>query len=470
MKFLVPINLTQNEIQNVRIQNLSSAPSTPVEGQIYYDTTLDKLRFYNGTSWVSADSSDAVISIGTEINDATAKTTPVDADLIGIADSADSFALKKLTWEKAKATLKTYFDTLYNRYVHPNHSGDVTSVADGVTTIENNVVTNAKLAKMPTMTIKGNNTVGLASPSDLTTTQVRALLNVENGAQVNTVTSVAGKQGSVSLTSSDVSLGNVTNNAQIKKSTSSVNGNIPTWNGTTGDSLNSGYGVETTLTGDTSSIPRADAVKNYIDALLSANDAMIFKGTIGTGGTITITNFNALVVYNAGWSYKVITAGTIKGHVCEVGDLLIATVDRASGGINADWTVVQGNVDGAVIGPTSATANNFPLFDGTTGKLIKNSGYAPSSFASSSHSHPNVHPIVFGPLSIGNGVDTTFTFTGPFELGGFKSIMSCYETATGVEVVCDMKRIVFGGQVTGFQFNFANPPQTNEYSAVVMHL
>lgn len=44
---------------------------------------------------------------------ATSKATPVDADEVPLADSAASFGLKKLTWANIKATLKTYFDTLY---------------------------------------------------------------------------------------------------------------------------------------------------------------------------------------------------------------------------------------------------------------------------------------------------------------------------------------------------------------------
>jgi hypothetical protein len=126
--------------------------------------------------------------------------------------------------------------------------------------------------------------------------------------------------------------------------------------------------------------------KTYADGLLAANDAMIFKGTIGSGGTHEIAAFNSLATYNAGWTYRVIEAGTIKGKVCEIGDLVIAMVDRAgSGNVDADWTVVQSNLDGAVIGPTSVTQDgNIALFNGTTGKLIKDSTVLLSSLATTS--------------------------------------------------------------------------------------
>lgn len=44
---------------------------------------------------------------------ATSKATPVDADELPLADSASSWSLARLTWANIKATLKTYFDTLY---------------------------------------------------------------------------------------------------------------------------------------------------------------------------------------------------------------------------------------------------------------------------------------------------------------------------------------------------------------------
>lgn len=60
----------------------------------------------------NADVTDAA-NIGAAIHGASAKTTPVNADTVPLIDSAASNTLKKLSWANIKATLKTYFDTLY---------------------------------------------------------------------------------------------------------------------------------------------------------------------------------------------------------------------------------------------------------------------------------------------------------------------------------------------------------------------
>lgn len=64
-----------------------------------------------------------------------------------------------------------------NNYSHPNHSGDVTSVGDGATTIAADAVTNAKLANMASARLKGRSSAGTGDPEDLTGTEATALLD-----------------------------------------------------------------------------------------------------------------------------------------------------------------------------------------------------------------------------------------------------------------------------------------------------
>jgi hypothetical protein len=89
--FVTGINLNKNELQNARVQNLSSAPSSPVAGQIYFDTTANVLYFYDGTNWIPASGSTEVIQdlIGSSViggtgltrtyNDTSGETT-IDLD------------------------------------------------------------------------------------------------------------------------------------------------------------------------------------------------------------------------------------------------------------------------------------------------------------------------------------------------------------------------------------------------------
>jgi hypothetical protein len=52
-KFLTGINLDGNQLEFARIHNLASAPASPGEGQVYYNTTDKKHYQWNGTIWVT---------------------------------------------------------------------------------------------------------------------------------------------------------------------------------------------------------------------------------------------------------------------------------------------------------------------------------------------------------------------------------------------------------------------------------
>lgn len=134
-----------------------------------------------------------------------------------------------------------------------------------------------------------------------------------------------------------------------------------------------GKHVDDTQT-STSYLWTANKIKVYVDSLLASNDAMVFKGTIGTGGTVTAIPTTG---YNAGWSYKVITAGTYAGMTCEIGDMIICVKDYTLSYADGDWIVIQTNLDGAVTcSETSTTDGHIAVFNGSSGKLIKSGGKA----------------------------------------------------------------------------------------------
>ena len=113
------------------------------------------------------------------------------------------------------------------------------------------------------------------------------------------------------------------------------------------------------------------ATTQFVQNAFKANDAMVFKGTIGSSGA-TVTTLPT--THYQGWTYKVATAGSYVGTTCEVGDMIICVTDGTSAN-NAHWTVIQTNVDGAVTGPASATNAHVATFNGTSGKIIQDSGF-----------------------------------------------------------------------------------------------
>lgn len=105
--------------------------------------------------------------------------------------------------------------------------------------------------------------------------------------------------------------------------------------------------------------PSAKAVKDYIDAL---PEPMVFKGSLGTGGTITA--LPAAAASNEGFTYKVITAGTYQGIAADVGDTFISD--------GATWVLIpSGDEPSGTVTSVAATGSNGIKI---TGSPITSSG------------------------------------------------------------------------------------------------
>lgn len=128
------------------------------------------------------------------------------------------------------------------------------------------------------------------------------------------------------------------------------------------------------------------ATKQYVDRLIDGiNDFTI--GVVDADTPLPSTG------YEVGQTYRVAEAGTYAGQECEAGDLIIVINDYADGtASNNDFLVVQANVDGAVTGPDASTDANIVVFDGITGRKIKDSSVTIASVSDAiakTHEHTN---------------------------------------------------------------------------------
>jgi hypothetical protein len=150
-------------------------------------------------------------NVSTIINGKDAKTTPHNDDVVGLVDSEASSVLKKLSWTNIKATLKTYFDTLY-------------AAALGE---DDNYVTNAE------KTVIGNTSGTNSGDEPDATESVKGVSELATDAEVTTgtatdlvITPAHLKSGTVTMSNKTLQDASMTNNVYLQATSSSSVGVI----------------------------------------------------------------------------------------------------------------------------------------------------------------------------------------------------------------------------------------------------
>ena len=109
------------------------------------------------------------------------------------------------------------------------------------------------------------------------------------------------------------------------------------------------------------------ALKSYVEQLIS-NIPSLAPNKVDTENPLPQTD------YRAGQTWRVVSEGTYAGQKCETGDLIICVENYSDEYSDDDFIIVQGNITGAVTGTDSSTDGELVIFNGISGKTIKNSG------------------------------------------------------------------------------------------------
>ncbi len=310
-----------------------------------------------------------------------------------------------------------------------SHTQAASTITDFDTEVSNNTDVAANTTDRHTHSNKaqldlvtdGDHDVRTDNPHSVTYTQAGA-----EPANANIQSHVSSTSNPHSVTKTQVSLANVTDDAQIKKSASSTSGNVPTWNGTTGDALD-GTGL---ATGDASGsiVLRSDT--NTVSA------DVVSEITADTGVTI-----DGLKIKDAGLVLTSDADGDIyyrySGILARLGiGTAYQKLQVNSGGTAPEWTSDKLLTNTTVYVGTSGKTTVFP-------SAVSNEGGGLVGFAVTSHSFSTGDSVKVTGTTHYNGdytvdADSTSTkivVTAAYSAEGLTEAAIYYnQTATAAEI------------------------------------
>jgi len=254
INYLNSIDLNKNEIQNVAIHVLATAPSNPVEGQLYYNSTDGRLYFYDATSWI--DASGDIKSVTTTTSGQIGVTDPSGPN--PVVDVITSAVLNGGSALVTSGDIYTYVTNAISTAV-----GNISVTANGTANEVEVTTTGAG------QTFGNGDTITIGLPNDVT---IGNNLTVTNNATVTNDLTVNG----------NVTLGNAITDTVDVAGNMVVDGDL-TVNGTTttvnSNNVNIGDSI-ITLNSDETGAPTQDAGIE-VERGTSANRSLIWDESAG---------------------------------------------------------------------------------------------------------------------------------------------------------------------------------------------
>lgn len=323
MVYLSNINLSNNQLQNAVIHPLGTAPSSPVEGQLYYNSTagVKMLYVYNGAAWVSVGDITAItstesrlivtngttgdVSLSLDIATVVANggTGLVTADLL-FDYVAGLDAVYSITAGTGISVTGTSTDPIItntdrgssqNIFKNLAVSGQTTVVADS----NNDTLTLAAGSNVAITTNATTDTITISS-TDTNTTYDLTNTTVSGGSQINLVPSSGGTDS--------IQILGTTNEIEVSHASGSITVGLPN------DVVIAGNltVIGTTTTNNVETVSTSNGVIFEGNAA-DANELTLLAGTLTADRTITLPDATGTVALtsNIGNGTLTVTAGTL---------------------------------------------------------------------------------------------------------------------------------------------------------------
>ena len=494
INFLNTVDFNQNTLEKPRIENQpnDNAAGTGVEGQIYFDTTVDALKIYAGGAWVEVGATSGVESLtttdGTYINltpnSATIGNVTVTADLSavdGTSSASDRFLTKNNKWatipfgDITEVQGGTYISVANQTGPIPIVNHDATSRSNTTSTaapaygatftaidsITTNSTGHVTVVNTKTVTIPASDD----TTYDLLTAPTGTAIRLDPSTGTNDDVTISGQTGQTTMTrinASELRVG-LTDDVTIVDDLT-VGGVITQTQANETNSFASPLDMNNNkITELKTGTASTDAVNLGQVELLVAGVG-VFKGSYNAATNSPALEGASNIALDTGDYFVVSVAGSFLGEALEPGDFIFANNAIAAGSSPAisNYTVVQADANIAGAGST----------DGGTQKGV--AGFDSANFTVSANGwvqlKPQANPYAASVLlnsGSDSGGETTFTVDVTTLFGSGALAANCK-----AEVVTTSGRQTVYPDITGngtgsLDFKFIPTVSNGTYTALI---